>query len=374
MISNRIKKIMDFLTYCLCVLLKYNPFRHEGGIYKFGNAGPDSPVFVSGDYFQTVKKIMKVLEGRDCYLLVVDSAGINVWCGAGVGDFNEHKIADAVNACGLSEVVNHRKLILPQLSAVGINKKNLKKECGFSGTWGPANLYDIPAYIDNDLKVTEQMRIVKFSNQDIVDQVISLFAIFSLPVLIFSMFGWSGYKGYILYTLAVMMVNIGGVLAYERIKFIRYPSNKAIFIGFLSAIPVLFLGTFMTTIQSHFIFCMMTILIVSLFLAFDMVGSTPHFKTTMMYWLKNFSNQSLFQPQINGSCAGCGECVRVCPKGVLVMENKELHLAAGAECCECLACVKQCSSDSISNRNEDYKHDIKSIPNLDLLLQSQFGK
>ncbi|KKL85002.1 hypothetical protein LCGC14_1959090 [marine sediment metagenome] len=126
-------------------MFRYLPCRHPTGLVAVGEPGRDAAVFVSGNYFHSVRQVLKCLRGLDCYLLVVDSAGINVWCAAGAGDFTEHKIADAVNTYALSEAVDHRDLILPQLSAVGIDKSKLLAECGFRVLWGPADCRDLAA-------------------------------------------------------------------------------------------------------------------------------------------------------------------------------------------------------------------------------------
>lgn len=41
-------------------------------------------------------------------------------------------------------------------------------------------------------------------------------------------------------------------------------------------------------------------------------------------------------------CKGCGECVKVCPHGVLAMEKSRARLAAEDRCIECGACALNC--------------------------------
>lgn len=47
------------------------------------------------------------------------------------------------------------------------------------------------------------------------------------------------------------------------------------------------------------------------------------------------------------ACTGCGTCVKVCPHGVLAMENKKALLVAEERCIECGACQLNCHDDGI---------------------------
>ena len=88
------------------------------GLYAIGHPSADSPVLVTGNFDLTVRRLVKAIEGKvDVWLLVADSAGINVWCGAGGGYFTAEKIIAAVKSTHLHEVVKHHALILPQLCA-----------------------------------------------------------------------------------------------------------------------------------------------------------------------------------------------------------------------------------------------------------------
>lgn len=60
-------------------------------------------------------------------------------------------------------MVNHRTLILPQLCAPGVSARTLKKLSGFKSVFGPVRAIDLPAFIQNGNKATEQMREVTFT-------------------------------------------------------------------------------------------------------------------------------------------------------------------------------------------------------------------
>ena len=73
-------------------------------------------MLVTGNFDLTVRRVVRVLDGKvDVWLLVADSAGINVWCAAGKGTFGTEELVRRVQTTGLSDVVSHRKLVVPQL-------------------------------------------------------------------------------------------------------------------------------------------------------------------------------------------------------------------------------------------------------------------
>jgi CO dehydrogenase/acetyl-CoA synthase gamma subunit (corrinoid Fe-S protein) len=100
----------------------YRRDRHrvDPGLYGLGEPGRSSPVFVTANYTLSFDALRSALVGRDAYLLVLDTAGINVWCAAGKGTFGTDELVRRIEAVGLHQVVDHRLLILPQLGAPGV--------------------------------------------------------------------------------------------------------------------------------------------------------------------------------------------------------------------------------------------------------------
>ena len=68
---------------------------------------------------------MQDLEGRDAWVLCVDSDGINVWCAARGDDFGDKQLIEAIKATNIQNLVKEKTKILPQLSAGGISAPNL---------------------------------------------------------------------------------------------------------------------------------------------------------------------------------------------------------------------------------------------------------
>jgi acetyl-CoA decarbonylase/synthase complex subunit gamma len=67
---------------------------------------------------------------------------------------------------GLEEIVNHHRIIVPQLGAAGVVAHEVKRRSGFSVIYGPIRACDITEFIKAGMKATERMRQVRFSLYD----------------------------------------------------------------------------------------------------------------------------------------------------------------------------------------------------------------
>ncbi len=135
------------------------------GLYRLGNPTPDSLVLVSANYTLSFDAVRTALAGTDCYILVLDTKGINVWCAAGKGTFGTEELVRRMVSSGLVNIVRHRTLILPQLSAPGISAHEVKRWSGFVVEYGPARASDLPEYLKTR-KATPEMRRVQFPVKD----------------------------------------------------------------------------------------------------------------------------------------------------------------------------------------------------------------
>jgi len=133
----------------------------EPGLYAIGNPTSDSPVFVSANYTLSFDALRSALDGIDGYILVLDTKGINVWCAAGKGTFGTEEIVNRIEVTHLHEVVNHRDLILPQLSAPGVSAHEVKKRTKFKVEYGPVRAADLPEYLKTR-QATPEMRQIRF--------------------------------------------------------------------------------------------------------------------------------------------------------------------------------------------------------------------
>jgi acetyl-CoA decarbonylase/synthase complex subunit gamma len=141
-------------------------YRVPPGLYAVGNPAADSTVLVSANYKLSFDRLRGVLAGRDAWILVLDTHGINVWCAAGKGTFSSAEIARRVVASGLARIVSHRRLVVPQLAATGVSAHEVRRSCGFSVVYGPVRAEDLPAFLDARMKATPAMRQVRFRLRD----------------------------------------------------------------------------------------------------------------------------------------------------------------------------------------------------------------
>jgi len=136
------------------------------GLYAVGEPGKDSDVLVSANYKLSFDALRQELDGLDVWLLVLDTKGINVWCAAGKGTFGTDELVRRIALTGLDKAVEHRRVIVPQLGAVGVSAHEVKKATGFKVLFGPVRAGDIPAYFKAGYKATRKMRTVGFNVMD----------------------------------------------------------------------------------------------------------------------------------------------------------------------------------------------------------------
>ncbi|MHC4474338.1 MAG: mercury methylation corrinoid protein HgcA [Planctomycetota bacterium] len=135
----------------------------EPGLYAVGEPDSDSHVFVTANYKLSFDMLRKELVGLDCWIMVLDTKAINVWCAAGKGTFGTDEMVRRIKVVELDKIVSHRRIIVPQLGAVGVAAHQVRKRTGFSVIYGPVRARDIRAFLKAGLKATEQMRQVSFS-------------------------------------------------------------------------------------------------------------------------------------------------------------------------------------------------------------------
>jgi acetyl-CoA decarbonylase/synthase complex subunit gamma len=134
----------------------------EPGLYAVGNPTAQSEVLVSANYKMSFDHLRSQLAGRNVWILVIDTKGINVWCSAGKGAFCAEEIARRIGEAELSEVAKHRTVVVPQLAAAGVSAHEVKQHCDFRVVYGPVRAKDLPAFLDARMKATDQMRRVRF--------------------------------------------------------------------------------------------------------------------------------------------------------------------------------------------------------------------
>ncbi|MCE8423843.1 MAG: carbon monoxide dehydrogenase [Candidatus Methanoperedens sp.] len=157
----------------------------EPGLYTMGKPTKESPVFVSANYTLSFDALRSALHGNDCYILVLDTKGINVWCAAGKKTFGTNELVYRIEVVGLNDVVNHRTLIVPQLGATGVDAREVRARSGFKVEFGPVRAADLPEYLKTH-QATREMRRVRFTLSDRIVLIPVEMKNFLIPVLIAS--------------------------------------------------------------------------------------------------------------------------------------------------------------------------------------------
>jgi len=362
------KRIYAFFWELFHIFFRHYNFPCELEMIRVGNPNDRSPVFVSGNYTLVVKRLLRVLKGTDCYLLVANSRGSNVWCAAGMNEFTEHDIIDAINVADLGKLVKHRRIIAPPYGAPGVDVRAVKKETGFNIIWGPTHLNDIPRFIQNNYKRTNDMVQVQFGFQDRMEQALSTSMAYSMTVAV-GLFFWPRYiltlMGLIFFTYCFGF-SLWNLFPEER----RWAHTLTI--GATIAALLAGLGLLRGWAPRDFAVWEASLAGIVLLMGGDGCGSTPIYKSTVKHWLTEGDYHSLFDPVIDPDlCTNCMACVLVCPKDVFAARRASVKTVVSVkpeECIECLACVKQCYDDAIFNRSGKYKDDVKSVPNLHNLM------
>ena len=119
-------------------------------------------MLVTANYKLAFDALRRELAGIDCWILVVDTRGINVWCAAGKGTFSAEEVAFQVQRAKLDQLVSHRELILPQLSASGVAAWEVKRLCGFKARFGPILAAKLPEFLRTG-HADRDMRAVSFT-------------------------------------------------------------------------------------------------------------------------------------------------------------------------------------------------------------------
>jgi ubiquinone/menaquinone biosynthesis C-methylase UbiE len=182
--------LMDFWSLMLNRFIPPYP-KFATGLYRVGHPDRRSPVLVTGNYELTVRRLVRELDGQvDCWLLVANSRGINVWCAASGGYFTAEDVIAALKTSGVMEVVDHHALILPQLCASGIDGWKIRKETKWGVHWGPIRACDIPAYLAAGRKKTDEMIHVRFPLKDRLEMTTVAFFFYGVILALLALIFW----------------------------------------------------------------------------------------------------------------------------------------------------------------------------------------
>ncbi len=135
-------------------------YQVQAGLYSLGNPSEDAPVLVTANYKLTVDVLRAALQGRNLWILVLDTKGVNVWCAAGKGTFSTQAVIQAIEENNLQEVLTSRLIILPQLAATGVAAHAVQQATGFKTIFGPVKAADLSEFLDRgNHKTAEESKI-----------------------------------------------------------------------------------------------------------------------------------------------------------------------------------------------------------------------
>jgi acetyl-CoA decarbonylase/synthase complex subunit gamma len=133
------------------------------GLYALGTPGRDDEVVVTANYTMSYDMVRRALAGRNLWLLVLETFGVNVWCAAGKGTFGTDELIRRIEKTGLLRVVDHRRLLVPILGATGVAAHTVEERTGFQVRYATIRVDDLPEYLDNGMVTTEAMRELSFT-------------------------------------------------------------------------------------------------------------------------------------------------------------------------------------------------------------------
>jgi NAD-dependent dihydropyrimidine dehydrogenase PreA subunit len=338
--------ILDLAREILLMLLRLFPWSTEPGLRSVGSPSPSSPVLVTGNYELTVRRLLRALEGIDAWVVVAPSRGINVWCAAAGGHLTSHQVITALKTSGVEDRVEHRRAILPQLAATGVMAREVSQRCGWKLRFGPVYAEDLPRYLAQQEKKSDEMRRVRFGVAERLEMAVAWAAPTSL---VFAAVTALFRPAWCLPIIALSWaLALAVFLIYDRI-----PAPRRLLLGggaiAVSLVSVALAGGGVAALSAGAI----ASALLTAILTYDYSGSTPteggsHFEERR--WSITLDRER---------CSGIYSCWEVCPKACFEKSSPEnpgsqrkVDLADSEHCICCGACIVQCPEDALYFEDE----------------------
>ncbi len=347
--------LLDILQTCLRVL----PWPTEPRLIAVGRPGRDAPVLLTCNYDLTVRRVLHALRGQNAYLLLAPTRGVNVWCAAAGGHFTAHQVISILRTSGIAARVDHRRLILPQLSATGVERKLIEERTGWHAVFGPVEARDLPPYLAAHRK-TDAMRQVRFPLSRRLEMAVSwAFPISVIGGAILAL-GWPHLlPGFLVMVWAAAL----GLFAFfpwlfnrpeparRRPGWTRYliffdPTLRrnlllwSILVASWCGVEYARGAWNLRSIAGWSLASLFVVLLISM----DLAGSTPLYKSGL------HEDRLLRIALDDEACRGRALCWEVCPKNCYVIdaERHKAEIALPDACVQCGACVVQCPEDALA--------------------------
>jgi NAD-dependent dihydropyrimidine dehydrogenase PreA subunit len=336
-------------------------FPVEPQLIRVGKPNRDSPVLLTCNFNLTVHRVLKELQGIDCFLLIAPSKGINVWCGACGDDFNTDSAVSILKTSKIEDFVDHHTLILPQLSATGIDPVAVKHKTGWTANFGPVYARDIRAFLAQGMEKTPEQSRVTFtlpSRLEMGNLYFSLIALLVSIVYCISAFFISGLDLWLyLHTVVVLAVIVYGSLAILPSFHGSSGMRKVLLFEAAALVVIALIDWALLFNMLYWIWDSIVSLLIALVMSEDFHGLTPIYKselgektwrkgkTKMKFLFGEYALNPYGSIQIEQEkCIGCRICMDVCPRGVYTFDDEDLKavLAFPGTCINCNACVRRC--------------------------------
>lgn len=329
------------------------PFPTKPGLRRVGNPNRSSPVLVTCNFELTVRAVTRTLErdGVSAWLLVAPTKGVNVWCAGGAGDFTADTVISVIKTSGIERLVDHRRLILPQLSANGVNIWSLKERSGWRPQFGPAHIDNLAAFLKSRKpRADREHRKVTF---DIKDRFVmgtnlgfNVSLLLALPLFLASIW-FSG-----LWWKTILLLFILSVLCSVLVFWLpgKIGVQKGISLGLLAAAVFVIASQFGLRLGGwQLLGWTGWMILLAAFVGYDLPSWSPLWRQDTKELL--FGVKTTHVEIIPEKCITCHVCDVVCPTNVFGYNaaTKKYEVVNLDACEACGACIENCPTDAIVN-------------------------
>jgi NAD-dependent dihydropyrimidine dehydrogenase PreA subunit len=319
-------------------LFRLFPNPEPVGLYRVGAPGIDSPILVTGNFELTVRRVVRRLrlpeQPFDCWLLVCDSRGVNVWCASMAGHFTTDSVVRAVELTNLAGKAGSGRIILPQLCASSVSPEELENRTGLSARFGPVYIDDLDAYRRSPADPI--VRAARFPFAARVEM--ALGSPLLLSILLILLYNFIGLGHLVILLPALYLVSLAHGIIFPR----RPVRRIELWAGLYGAATFLATGLIARALfPEHLFLYALTLGIGAAYLVTEFSGWSPLIKYSLI-------PQGRPRVEVDRrSCIGCRRCVEVCPRGVFRMAGGRSSAVAEDRCVICRSCFSRCPSGAV---------------------------
>ena len=339
--------IRELPTNLFLYVFRAAPWPVTPGLMVIGNPDRRSPVLVTANYELTVRRVVRGLRGVDCWLLVAPAGGINVWCAAGDGHFSIDSIVSILKTSRVADLVDHRRMILPELCGNGVNMFEVRARTGWTAVFGPARAEDVPAYLRRARRKTREMMRVTFTHIERLEMAVAMWGSLTLRFIGFPLLllGRTSALAFAALLAAFSLAVSFGCFVLPGKTFVQ----KSGLVGLVVLAATLAWSAGTAGLSTWFALTAAVLVLGASFL----VGTA--FPGYSPYWQCNYSKLFFGAPALDlqvveEGCIGCSICDEVCPVDCFAPTARHTYELVNPHLCEgCMACVINCPTDTIIN-------------------------